>query len=29
MNQGKDLNYKILHKVEQLSIFEGFEIVDD
>ena len=29
MNQGKDLNYKTLHKVEQLSIFEGFEIIDD
>ena len=28
-NQGKDLNYKILHKVEQLSIFEDLELNDD
>ena len=28
-NQGKDLNYKILHKVEQLSIFEELELNDD
>ena len=28
-NQGKDLNYKIIHKVEQLSIFEDLELNND
>ena len=28
-NQGKDLNYKIIHKVEKLSIFEDLELNND
>ena len=28
-NQGKDLDYKILHKLEQLSIFEDLNLNDD
>ena len=29
INQGKDLNYKILHRVDQLSIFEDLKLNDD